>query len=85
MLLLRNNGETNDMFPDENLFCASHNLILWFSDFANYLSSDMVPLDLSSYQRNKFMHDVKKFFLDEPYLYRSSADGIIRVCVTRDV
>ena len=29
----------------------------------------------------KFMHDVKKFFLNEPYLYQSCADGIIRCCV----
>ena len=27
------------------------------------------------------MHDVKKFFWDEPYLYRSCADGLIRCCV----
>ena len=27
------------------------------------------------------MHDVKKFFWDEPYLFRSCADGIIRGCV----
>ena len=28
------------------------------------------------------MHDVKKFFWDEPYLYRSYADGIFHRCVT---
>ena len=27
------------------------------------------------------MHDVKKFFWDEPYLYRICADGLIRWCV----
>ena len=27
------------------------------------------------------MHDVKKFFGDDPYLYRSCADGLIRRCV----
>ena len=27
------------------------------------------------------MYDVKKFFWDEPYLYRSYADGLIRRCV----
>ena len=27
------------------------------------------------------MYDVKKFFWDEPYLYRSCADGLIRCCV----
>ena len=60
---------------------ASNDLIPWFADFANYLASDIVPPDLSFHQRKKFMHDVKKFFWDEPYLYRSCADGIIRRCV----
>ena len=27
------------------------------------------------------MYDVKKFFWDKPYLYRSCADGLIRHCV----
>ena len=27
------------------------------------------------------MYDVKKFFWDEPYLYRSCTDGLIRRCV----
>ena len=56
-------------------------MIPWFADFANYLASDIVPSDLSFHQRKKFMYDVKKFFWDEPYLYRSCADGLIRRCV----
>ncbi|KAK4713402.1 hypothetical protein R3W88_019309 [Solanum pinnatisectum] len=63
------------------VLAASHDLIPWFTDFANYLASDLVPPILSFHQRKKFMHDVKKFFLDEPYLYRSCSDGIIRCCV----
>ena len=60
---------------------ASHNLIPWFADFLNYLASDIVQLDLSFHQKNKFMHDEKNFFLDKLYLYRSCADGIIHRCV----
>jgi len=60
---------------------AFHDLIPWFADFANYLASDVVPPNLSFHQRKKFMHDVRKLFWDEPYLYRSCADGIIRRCV----
>ena len=32
-------------------------------------------------KEKKFMYDVKKFFWDEPYLYRSCGDGLIRRCV----
>ena len=71
---MRDLGEKNeidDTFPDEHVLAASQDLILWFADFANYLSSDIVPLDLSFHQSKKFMNSVRKFFWDESYLYRS--------------
>ncbi|XP_049394646.1 uncharacterized protein LOC125858920 [Solanum stenotomum] len=72
----------NDEFPDEQVLAASPDLIPWFTDFANYLASDLVLLDFSFHQRRKFMHDLKKFFWDEPYLFRICVDGIIRRCVS---
>ncbi|XP_015165454.1 uncharacterized protein [Solanum tuberosum] len=50
-------------------------------DFANYLASDLVSSDLSFHQSKKFMSDLKKFFWDEPYLFRVCVDGIICRCV----
>ena len=38
----------------------------------------LFPSDLFFHQRKKFMYDVKKFFWDETYLYRSCVDGLIR-------
>ena len=73
--------DIDDTFPDEHVLATSQDLIPWFADFANYLTSEIVPSDLSFDQRKKFMYDVKKFFWDEPYLYRSCADGLIRRCV----
>ena len=78
-------AEINDTFPDEHVLAVSHDLIPWFADFANYLSSDIIPSDLSFDKRKKFMHDVKKLFWDEPYLYRSCADGHIHCCVPKVV
>ena len=63
-----------------SMYCLPE-LIPWFTYFANYLASDIVPPGLSFHQMKKFMHDVKKFLWDEPYLYRSCADGLIRRCV----
>ncbi|KAJ9561139.1 hypothetical protein OSB04_006299 [Centaurea solstitialis] len=34
-----------------------------------------------SHQRKKFLHDVKFYFWDDPHLYRSCSDSIIRRCV----
>ena len=81
MTKLGDKTDIGDTFPDEHVLAASQDLITWFADFANYVASDIVPSDLSFHQRKKFMYDMKKFFWDEPYLYRSCADGLIRRCV----
>ena len=80
MMELGEQAEIDDTIPDEHVLTASQDLIPWFAYFANYLASDIVQPDLSSRQRKKFMHDVKKLW-DEPYLYRSCANGLIRRCV----
>ena len=76
---LGDNTEIDDTFPDEHVLAASQDLILWFTDFTNNLASDIDPPDLSFHQRKKFMYDVKKFFWDEPYLYRSWGIGLFGV------
>ena len=67
---MRELGDKNDIddtFPDEHAFAASKDLIPWVADLSNYQSSNIVRSDLSFHQRKKFMHDMKKFFLDEQY------------------
>ena len=59
-------AKIDDIFPDEYVLAACQDLNPWFTDFANYLASDIVPPDMSFYQRKNFMHDVKKFFWDDP-------------------
>lgn len=60
---------------------ASPNLIPSFADFANNLASYLVPLDFTFHQRKKFLHDVKKLFWDESYLYLSCTDQTIYHCM----
>ena len=53
----------NETFPDEQIFEVKHSHeISWFADFANYLASGLMPLDLTIQQRKKFLHDVKNYF-----------------------
>ena len=40
-------AKIDDTFPDEHVLASSHEMIPWFSDFANYLASDIVTSDLS--------------------------------------
>ena len=51
----------DDTFPDEHVLASSKDLIPWFTDFTNYLDSDIVPSDFSFHRRKKSMYDLKKF------------------------
>lgn len=55
--------------------------VTWYLDFANYMVNDLVPEDLFFHQKRKFLHDVKSYFWDEPFLFRHCADNIIRRCI----
>lgn len=69
--------EIGDYFLDERVLEEYHNLIPWFANFANYLACDLISKDLSFQQQWRFMHEVRKFFIDESYLFRVCAYGVI--------
>ncbi|CAM8940330.1 unnamed protein product [Rhodiola kirilowii] len=56
----------------------------WYADYVNYLTCDILPNDLDHNQRRKFLHDVSRYFWDDPLLYKLCADGIYRKCVTKE-
>ena len=74
-------AEIDYTFLNKHVLASFRDLIPWFADFSNYPASDIVPVNLSFHQSKKIMHVVKIFFWDEPYLYRSRADGFIHCCV----
>ncbi|GKG03151.1 reverse transcriptase domain-containing protein, partial [Tanacetum coccineum] len=49
--------------------------------FANYHAGNFVVKGMSSQQKNKFFKDVKHYFWDDPFLFKSCADQVIRRCV----
>ncbi|KAJ9555204.1 hypothetical protein OSB04_009818 [Centaurea solstitialis] len=71
----------NDSLPGDQLLSVSSSVTPWYADFVNYLACGIVPHDFSSHQRKKFLHDVNFYFWDDPHLYRSCSDSIIRRCV----
>ncbi|KAJ9535626.1 hypothetical protein OSB04_un001232 [Centaurea solstitialis] len=71
----------NDSLPDDQLLSVSSSDSPWYADFVNFLACGIVPHDLSSHQRKKFLHDVRYYFWDDPFLYRSCANSIIRRCI----
>ncbi|CAH9126115.1 unnamed protein product [Cuscuta epithymum] len=74
----------HDDFPYEQLMEVKGVPLPWFTDFVNYLAKEILPQELTFHQRKKFLHDVKHYYWDEPYLFKHCADGIIRRCVPNE-
>ncbi|GJR98241.1 reverse transcriptase domain-containing protein [Tanacetum coccineum] len=53
----------------------------WFADYANFHAGNFIIKGMSTQQKRKFFKDVKHYFWDDPYLFRTCADQIIRRCV----
>lgn len=56
----------------------------WYVDIVNYLVCKYIPANLTFHQRKKFLHDLKNYYWDEPYLYKHSSDEIIRRCIPQE-
>ncbi|GJY74372.1 reverse transcriptase domain-containing protein [Tanacetum coccineum] len=76
--------DINETFPLETLnMVTSHDKqnIPWFADIANYHAGNFLIKGMSTQQKRKFFKDIKHYFWDDPYLFRTCADQIIRRCV----
>nr|GEW37204.1 reverse transcriptase domain-containing protein [Tanacetum cinerariifolium] len=75
--------ENNEFFPLETISKLSHHdqSIPWFADFANYHARKFIIKGMSTQQKNKFFKDVKHYFWDDPFLFKTCADQVIRRCV----
>ncbi|XP_024011408.1 uncharacterized protein LOC112086669 [Eutrema salsugineum] len=56
----------------------------WFADLVNYLSCGLEPPELDSYQRKKFFKDVRRYHLDESYLFVLNKDHLYRRCLAEE-
>ncbi|GJT45163.1 reverse transcriptase domain-containing protein [Tanacetum coccineum] len=63
-------SEVDDNFPGETLMKIDTRDEPWFTDFANYLLSDIIPKGMTYQQKNKFFSDLKHYFWEEPYLFK---------------
>ncbi|GJS19377.1 reverse transcriptase domain-containing protein [Tanacetum coccineum] len=74
--------EITKTFPLETLNAVnSYQSTPWFTDFTNYHAGNFLIKGMTSQQKKKFFKDVKHYFWDDPYLFRTCADQIIRRCV----
>nr|GFA87355.1 reverse transcriptase domain-containing protein [Tanacetum cinerariifolium] len=75
--------EINETFPLETLNKVAHKdpSTSWFADLANYHARNFIIKGMTSQQKQKFFKDARHYFWDDPYLFRTCADQIIRRCV----
>nr|GEZ79058.1 reverse transcriptase domain-containing protein [Tanacetum cinerariifolium] len=75
--------EINETFPLESLNKVAHQDLStpWFTDFANYHAGKFIIKGMTTQQKQKIFKDVRHYFWDDPYLFRTCPDQIIRRCV----
>nr|GEY38287.1 reverse transcriptase domain-containing protein [Tanacetum cinerariifolium] len=75
--------EINETFPLESLNKVAHKdpSTPWFADLSNYHAGNFIIKGMTSQQKQKFFKDARHYFWDDPYLFRTCADQIIRRCV----
>nr|GEZ84061.1 reverse transcriptase domain-containing protein [Tanacetum cinerariifolium] len=75
--------EINENFPLETLNKVAHHdqSTLWFADFANYHAKKFIIKGMTTQQKQKNFKDVGHYFRDDPYLFKTCADQVIRSCV----
>ena len=49
---------------------------------ANYLISGLLPPELKFQEKKKFLHDVRSYQWDDPYLYKLCSNKVIRRCAS---
>nr|GEU57115.1 reverse transcriptase domain-containing protein [Tanacetum cinerariifolium] len=75
--------EINETFPLETLNKVAHHdqSTPWFADFANYHAGKFIIKGMTTQQKQIFFKDVKHYFWDDPYLFKTYADQVIWRCV----
>nr|GEZ39813.1 reverse transcriptase domain-containing protein [Tanacetum cinerariifolium] len=75
--------EINKTFPLESLNKIAHQdpSTSWFADFVNYHAEKFIIKGMTTQQKHKFFKDARHYFWDDPYLFRTCLDQIIRRCV----
>ncbi|CAM8943524.1 unnamed protein product [Rhodiola kirilowii] len=74
----------DDSFVGEQLMRVEAEALPWYADMVNFVVCGIIPRDMNQHQKRKFLSETKRYYWDEPFLYRLCADGIYRTCVTEE-
>ncbi|XP_060190585.1 uncharacterized protein LOC132619821 [Lycium barbarum] len=74
--------DIDDAFLDKRVLAVSFKVAPWYADIANFLVTGIIPDEIKAYQKKKkFLRDSCQYYWEEPYLFLTCADNIIRCCV----
>jgi len=71
--------EVLEEFLDEKLLMVQERL--WFADMRNYKATVFIPEDFNWQMKKKFLWDSTHYVWDDPYLFKTGADQLLRRCV----
>ncbi|CAM8947908.1 unnamed protein product [Rhodiola kirilowii] len=74
----------NDSFIGEQLMRVEAEALPWYADLENFVVCGIIPHDMNHHQKRKFLSETKRYYWDEPYLYRLCADGLYKTCVAEE-
>ena len=73
-------GDISDSFPDEHLLAVSSHAP-WFAHIVNFLVTGSIPAHWNRHYKDKFFHELKYYYWEEPLLFHVGYVQIIRRCV----
>ncbi|XP_070042812.1 uncharacterized protein [Nicotiana tomentosiformis] len=72
------------LFPDEQLLPITAGTTAWYADYVNFIVSGVTTSKLSPGGKRKFMHDIRFYLWDEPFLFKNYVVQLVRRCVPED-
>ena len=70
-------GDISDSFPDEHLLAVSSHAP-WFAHIVNFIVTGSIPEHWNRHRKDKFFHELKYYYWEEPLLFHVGYDQIIR-------
>ncbi|XP_021737694.1 uncharacterized protein LOC110704206 [Chenopodium quinoa] len=68
----------NEDLEFETLMAMASKSSPWYANIANYLACGVVPPELSSQQKKRFFKEVRRYFWNDPYLFKQCGDGLFQ-------
>ncbi|XP_010496997.1 PREDICTED: uncharacterized protein LOC104774027 [Camelina sativa] len=70
-----------DWSNDGDLAAVASSNQPWYADIANYLAAEVEPEKFIGYHKKRFLRELRRYYWDEPYLYKHCSDGVYRRCL----